>query len=97
MPQGKNNSKFLVLIFLKRKLTTETTSGNMHEEMHRRFDIMGDVIHEMSVKQEKLEDIINKLNDTISTFHSSKDLPSLGENLQKQSSSSTGGTLKAIE
>jgi len=79
-----------------RKLTTEATSGNMHEEMHRRFDIMGDVIHEMSVKQDKLEDLIKNLTDVMSTFQSAKDLPSLGENLQKQDSSSAN-TLKAIE
>jgi len=83
-------------IKIDRKLTTEATSGNMHEEMHRRFDIMGDVIHEMSVKQDKLEDLIKNLTDVMSTFQSAKDLPSLGENLQKQDSSSAN-TLKAIE
>jgi len=79
-----------------RRLNTQTTSGNMHEEMHRRFDIMGDVIHEMSVKQEKLEDYMKNMMDMITAVQSAKTINSLGENLQKQDSS-TNNTLKAIE
>ncbi len=64
--------------------------------MHRRFDILGDSIHEMTTKQEQLESNVKFLSDILVESRTKPSMFSVSSHFSKEDLS-TLHTLKHLE